>query len=161
MNSRCLYTFTSNLCHKITISNKYPKRKKTHRKWVRGSVFVNEGSVQTSVNIIQSRAPLVLLVYCAGSLLPEQVQHGGLQVVSKGTDSRHQPVRTKAGIGVHHTLCDVHLQRQRGHRVIQVPQNSPYNPSSLFKWTTLILHLLIFRETAVPQPQPTSVLILN
>lgn len=48
------------------------------------------------------------------SLLPKEVQHHGLQVVSKGTDRSHQPVRTEAGISVHHTFCYIHLQRDTG-----------------------------------------------
>lgn len=51
------------------------------------------------------------------SLLPEQVQHGGLQVVSEGADGGHQPVGVEAGVGVHHALGHVHLRWRGGHTV--------------------------------------------
>lgn len=88
-------------------------------------MFINKGSVQVSVNIIQSSGRfcgVVVVIHSAGqstqnpmcdlvfvSLLSEEVQHGGLQIVSKGTDSRHQPVRAEAGISVDHAFCDIHL----------------------------------------------------
>lgn len=89
---------------------------------MKGHVFINKGSVQMSVNIIQSSGcfsgVVLVVVHSADqsaqspacgcvSLLPQEVQHGGLQIVSEGTHSRHQPVRTEAGISVDHTLCHV------------------------------------------------------
>lgn len=50
------------------------------------------------------------------SLLSEQVQHHGLQVVPKGAGSRHQPMGAEAGMVVHHAGCYVGLQQQRGQR---------------------------------------------
>lgn len=46
------------------------------------------------------------------SLLPQQVQDRGLHVVAEGTDGTHQPVGAEAGVAVHHTLSDVHLEEQ-------------------------------------------------
>lgn len=81
-----------------------------------GGKVVDEGSVQTSVNIIQSRVVLLLLllvgVLSVASLLPQQVEHSRLQVVSEGADGRHQPVGAEAGVRVHHALGDVHLWRR-------------------------------------------------
>lgn len=50
------------------------------------------------------------------SRVSEEVQHGGLQIVSEGTDGRHQPVRAEAGVCVHHAFRNIHLWRERRHR---------------------------------------------
>lgn len=42
------------------------------------------------------------------SFLPEQVQHDGLHIMSKGTGSHHQPVRAEPGVSIDHTLSDIH-----------------------------------------------------
>lgn len=56
-NTGLFYTFTSNVCHNITIANKQTiqhMKQKKNGKSVKGQVFIHKGSVQMSVNIIQS-----------------------------------------------------------------------------------------------------------
>lgn len=60
------------------------------------------------------------VVYSLGpilSLLPEQVQHNGLHIMSKGTGSHHQPVRAESGVSIDHTLGDIHLWRGREQKI--------------------------------------------
>lgn len=73
--------------------------------------FSGVGGVQCRAVCSQSTVSLFL------SLLAEEVEHDRLQVVSKGTDSRHQPVRTEVWVSAHHALCYIHLQGDRGIKI--------------------------------------------